>query len=629
MKKFFRIVFYLTTFLFCSGLYSQDTLSTFSSLGDSLKSSFSTDTFLVRRFDKFEFNNRIEYQPIDTLLNLFHRFNPSERLIAPTVGNIGLAHQSMIFSPDESIGFRFWRNHFTFWELFSENISFYQTRVPFTDLTFAPFGPRNEHYFNGLHTQNINPYWNFGVRFNRIRTDGILRNHNAEATNIGFHTSYLSRDKKYGVLANAFYNNLSYRENGGLEEENEAFIDKELLSVALNNAAGRRNSRGFKIRQHFNYSYLKDSIANNDTITERQYIVRSGFFHEVSYNDYRYSYFDLNPRDTFYLRFFSPSDTLEFRDSIRYLMVNNSIGWNIYSEKLNYSIWIMHQYADIGFINLNSGRNLNNIFLGSELEGKIVGFTYNINSSYIINGAHQGDFDMRGNINFRKRRYNYGFTSRAWAQSPEFIMEEYHSSLFNWRNSFKKNKGISAGAFLKSPSRSMNFTLNINLLRDYLYFNNQARPEQFIGDIFIAQLKGEKSFSFKRFRLLSELIGQFNTGNEYIRIPGLVSRNAFFLEFGKTEMMKLQVGLDVLYLSGFLGYAYMPLTSQFFLQNEERHGNYPWVDFFVNLKVQRVRAFAKITHLNQDFMGTNYNLFYRYPSNIRAFRVGISWIFFN
>jgi outer membrane receptor protein involved in Fe transport len=92
---------------------------------------------------------------------------------------------------------------------------------------------------------------------------------------------------------------------------------------------------------------------------------------------------------------------------------------------------------------------------------------------------------------------------------------------------------------------------------------------------------------------------------------------------------RIQIGASVFYSSAYYADAYMPATAQFYLQDNKKYGNYPYIDFFVNAKVKNVRVFFKIDHLNSGWMGNTYIPVQNYPMNGRAFKVGFSWRFFD
>lgn len=623
--RFFSLSVFLIFFL--SKSYSQDTLSHLPQ-NDTLLAAAISDTFLIRAFEDFNFNKTTSFQTLGINLDLNHRFNPAVRNLNLTSGNIGLAHQPLVFRPNDETGFRFWRNHFSYWEIHPEDIKHYQTRVPYTEVELI-VGSKNLQYFKGHHTQNISQNWNFGFNFNKNRSDGFYRNQNVDFTNAAFQTSFLSENKRYGVLAKGFFNDNKYRENGGLGEEIVENVDSQLLEVNLSSASARRNNRGFVIKQYFNSSTMIDSSAIKDSIIVKNYSANDGFFHEVSFNDYRYRYSDENIDDNYYLNF--PSiDTLPTLDSIQYLNVINCVGWGKYHKRLNYSIWLRHQYGDVFNNHTYPDRVLHNYSIGGRVGGSSDnGFSYSIGSSYLFSGYHRGDYSVSGNLDKEWLNNSIGLSAFVNSSSPELITDHYFSKHIRWENQFSNTRNFSTRAYYFNKPLKLNCIISFSSIYNYLYFDNFSQPSQFNGVVNIPQIKLEKTFRFYNLRLLSEFIYQRNSQRNIIRIPEIITRNALFYEFGKKEEMKLQIGGDLLYYSNFYSYNYMPVISQFYLQNQSKHGDYPFLDLFVNVRIKQVRAFVKITHINQGFLDKSYMGINQYPFNPRAFRVGINWIFFN
>lgn len=73
----------------------------------------------------------------------------------------------------------------------------------------------------------------------------------------------------------------------------------------------------------------------------------------------------------------------------------------------------------------------------------------------------------------------------------------------------------------------------------------------------------------------------------------------------------------------------MPATGVFYVQNEMKTGNYPLINVFANIKIKRTRIFVGFDHLNYGLMGYDYFLSPYYPMNIRMFKYGIAWTFYN
>jgi phosphatidylserine/phosphatidylglycerophosphate/cardiolipin synthase-like enzyme len=73
----------------------------------------------------------------------------------------------------------------------------------------------------------------------------------------------------------------------------------------------------------------------------------------------------------------------------------------------------------------------------------------------------------------------------------------------------------------------------------------------------------------------------------------------------------------------------MPATGRYYRQDHLKTGNYPFVNVFLNLKLQRTRIFIMFDHVNYGMLGYEYYMIPDNPMNIRMFRYGIAWTFYN
>jgi hypothetical protein len=115
-----------------------------------------------------------------------------------------------------------------------------------------------------------------------------------------------------------------------------------------------------------------------------------------------------------------------------------------------------------------------------------------------------------------------------------------------------------------------------------------------------------------------------------IRLPQFVTNHSLYYEdkwFSK--VMDIQVGIDVSFYTLYYADAYMPALGLYYLQNGKEIGNYPFVDFFFNMKVKHANIFFKSEHVNSGLMGAIYYLAPHIPAPDRSIKVGIRWMFYD
>jgi hypothetical protein len=93
--------------------------------------------------------------------------------------------------------------------------------------------------------------------------------------------------------------------------------------------------------------------------------------------------------------------------------------------------------------------------------------------------------------------------------------------------------------------------------------------------------------------------------------------------------MFTQIGFDTRYNTKYYADAYSPATGLFYLQNEKKYGNYPYIDIYANLRLKRTIVFFKMLNIGTNFLDGEYITTPNYPMPRSNFRFGLSWLFYD
>jgi len=118
--------------------------------------------------------------------------------------------------------------------------------------------------------------------------------------------------------------------------------------------------------------------------------------------------------------------------------------------------------------------------------------------------------------------------------------------------------------------------------------------------------------------------------NNVMNLPQFVTRNTLYYQkevFKKA--MFLQTGVTFHYFTEYFMDAYNPLLGEFYIQDREKLGGYPLLDFFIDAKVRNARIFFKLEHFNSFFSDSNYYSAPNYPYRDFVIRFGLVWNFFS
>jgi hypothetical protein len=138
-----------------------------------------------------------------------------------------------------------------------------------------------------------------------------------------------------------------------------------------------------------------------------------------------------------------------------------------------------------------------------------------------------------------------------------------------------------------------------------------------------------KDFRFGKWSFDNRVVYQkVLVGDTVIRLPEFIFNHSFYYNgvFFKGALLS-QFGLDIFYNSSYYADAYVPGIREFHLQNNQKIGDYPYVDVFLNFKIKRVRFFLMYQHVTMGLFGYRYYTTPYYPMQDRALKFGLSWIF--
>ena len=208
---------------------------------------------------------------IDTNLFLFHQYNEVYRFnnFYKNTGNIGSPTMNLKFETQQNSGFDIGLHQFDIYKFSPEKIKFYDTYTPFFDFFYVQ-GNKEMQRFNVLHNRNINPFWNIGVAFNSIRSDGFYLNQKTHLSNLGITSRFKSKNEKYHLYFSYISNKFHVGENGGLQYDSTfattSKLGKQGLAVNLNEAKHELEEKTFSLFQTFLFSPCVPDTATNDSL---------------------------------------------------------------------------------------------------------------------------------------------------------------------------------------------------------------------------------------------------------------------------------------------------------------------------------------------------------------------------
>jgi hypothetical protein len=594
--------------------------------------------------------------PVDTAFSLYHRFRRSDKYSGFNVypGNYGLPLYQMNFfdritNPDKFI----YRNFYPFMHM-PDNAVFMNTQVPFTEMVFGYAGPRDraEQTFRVRHSQNINRFINLGLVYDIVYSLGQYSYQKTNDKTFALHFSYTGI--KYKAYFQTGINNIVTLENGGIVDKNQlSSFDTRDVEVHLGNLNNSQNTmKNWNILLVQKLVLNKQPPARPDSVkaNDKGARINGVISHVLTWENVKSSYYDYYPQGGFYDTSYI-SSTLTF-DTLSMHVLKNTLRFDFSTNenrkfRLGGGVGIRNElfrYTQGIQINVTphadsvSWERSNNILVGRLFNNIGKKFRWVIDGEFFLTGYRAGDFNVSGDItrdfDFRKGRAEWNITGRVSNLTPSEWYERWTGNNFRWNNSFSKEFRIDAGTEFLYPAGRFGLRFNYGIIDNYTYFGPDAMPAQHSGGLSVASLLLKKELSAWKLHLHNEILMQVSSNKDILDLPLLALRSAGFFEhkfhFKITNGdLYTQLGVEIFYNTYYHGYGWMPATSAYYQQQTVSTGNYPYLNAFFNIKVKRTRIFVMLDHFNSGLSGYDYFMVPGYPMNVRCFRYGFAWTFYD
>jgi hypothetical protein len=644
---------------FCFGLNAQKPV-TFSSRLKSQKQDTLKKPRILRQWNlSADFSGEVTI-PFDTVFSLFNRFKIADKYspVNATLGNYGLPFYQISFFDRITDPDKFLYSYYYPFMHVPDKALFMNLQAPYTELIWTFAGPRetSEQTFRVRHSQNVNRFFNFGLIYDILFSLGQYNYQRAEDKTFTIYSSYIGA--RYKLYFAAGINNLTSYENGGITDKNELskFTPSKIRDVpvklgGLDKANSMLKNRNLLLVQR--YTLKSNPAEKSDSVSNK----RSGFFglngtfsHIFILESNKRTYSDGYPESGLYDTAFI-SNTVTF-DSLYSRSLKNTVRFDFTTDetrkfRLGGGVGLRNEVFRYSQIIPTHDTTIADTVVWNRTNNAVVGRFYNsigdkfnwvATGELFLAGYRAGDFNLNGVItksfDWKKGRASWLLTGGITKRQPSFWYEQWGGNHFEWHNIFKKELRVDLGSSFYYPARKAELKFNYAIIKNYTDFDTIALPSQYSENLSVAALTVSKELRAWKFHLASDVIIQKSSNVDVLDLPLVTVRSALFFEhhfrFKKTGgRLSTQLGGDVTYNTPYHPYSYMPATGRFFRQDKISTGNYPFINVFINFKVKRTRVFIMFDHVNSGMMGYNYDMIPSYPMNIRMFRFGVGWTFYN
>ncbi|HPE77182.1 MAG TPA: putative porin [Draconibacterium sp.] len=590
---------------------------------------------------------------LDTLLDNYQIYNPALKnsITSTFVGNYGTpALNNDFFDRNSNVDFLFFQSREVYL-LTPAIVQYHNTKTPFTRLDFGQSGNKsvkNETRFNFLHTQNVNPYLNFTLQINMAKSTGQYIAQESKNNFITLYTSY-NRDN-LNVYAGFITNTVKNNENGGITNDSLLLEVPKSELINTNLEASTTNLKGTYYYVNGEYRFGKIIETEKDSGLFRPIF---GIYVGSQYERHQQKFSDEEEaKNTFFENTYY--DDAYITDSIRFNKIDNVIQLKQYENAERKTSFGKRAFLGIDFINtttpgrdsartagLDTNRyesivkNYSNLYVGGGIfreKGKF--WTWDFDGKIYLIGQKAGQTELSGTISkpFKVLKDSAaslvigGFINN---KAADYFQEEFYSNHFRWNNNFNMEQRMDVNGSIISPRFKLKLTGNYAIINNFIYNNYEGIPSQTNKELLVLSAFADKDFNYRNLHFRVRALWQKASNEEFIHLPDFSGFVSAYYKFVISKVMFTQIGFDTRYNTMYYADAYSPSTGLFYLQNEKKYGNYPYIDVYANLRLKRTIVFFKMVNIGTGFLNGEYMTTAHYPMPRSSFRFGISWLFYD
>jgi hypothetical protein len=633
-------------------------------------------------------NSAIKFSP-DTVIHTFHR-RPFIQPWARDMGNPGSPAYNLMFTPEYRVGPTLGYHIFDIYRFNVDSLKYYDTDRPYSVFSYQTAG-RQEHIASIMHTQNIQPNWNFSVEYRKINSPGYYKIQRNNHDNFAFTTNYKSLSKRYTLNAAMVYNKQQHDENGGISNDtnliNPDFNDRRTINTNYQSQYSTTRSAVSNVQRDFTmllqHSYTwgaTDTFFNEEDTSAYSYSLtpRFSITHNTTISSEQHAYKDLAPDSMRYISLFAKSfpnngsgyyaaggDSVYTRQ--KWFWADNKILFNGFlgraGRQLQFSAGAGVRYdqfisdpvskliPDSPYYRIGYDRRsyANNYIEGQiKKEGLTPGaWEYGASTRFFYTGQYAGNFVLNTAIGKKLNNIVGSFVAGFNQQlgSAPYSYTDYQNIFTKTSFSFNSESVSTLYATVESPRFRLYAGAKGFVINNYIYLGSNELPAQYTVPFTIPQVWLRKVFRLGSFYLDNEIVYQAITGNTPVNVPEIMGRHQ--LSFEKAlfkSAIKIATGVEARYNTTYNPAGYNAQFNNFFYQNYAKITNTPELSAFMNFRIKRFRAFIMVDNLQQRFArnailftgtpivnyqntGKTYLPVYATPNTMLRF--GFSWVMVN
>ena len=559
----------------------------------------------------------------DTLLSRYsHQYDPLRKSsdIYSNLGNLGSAHYPLSFELNNRYGIQYGYNQYEKYNLRKDSFLLSQVNKPFTEVSFVPLGGQENFAITTNFSRNFKNNVNVSIDYQRIKWEGLYSNQATRSTHVGFGVWYHHPNDKHDLFFTIVSNSNNEEFNGGVSDktlfEGGFFNFRMTIPVILSNATTRHTERNYDL-DYFHYF-----INNEDGDWTMSFQNTLG----IEAGKFRTSDEDLLTDDEYNLYGDFITDDRGLRNYFSFKTFKQH-AYIILKKEKGISIKTGIEYQNHRLDNESSSFSRNQLFGSFETKLPITNRIEFSGLAKIGLLDYAGDLYLDGKLDL-----SLGSLGNITGQllfnrhRPNLLQEElFISDIELWQNEFAKP--IETAISGRYYNEALGFGLKVTqmLIDQPIYFDDRAFPVQLNGTFNLSKIEIQENLEWGILHFYNKFLYQ-TASDPIFPLPDWYSTHSIFIEslIFKKKML-LKTGFDARVFDSFLVPRFMPITGQFYVQQDNPENYFVIGDFFINFKIDSFRTFIKLENFTDFFTNRIFYLADNHPQYDYKVRFGVSW----
>ena len=291
---------------------------------------------------------------------------------------------------------------------------------------------------------------------------------------------------------------------------------------------------------------------------------------------------------------------------------------------------------------ITKGKNVvrNSLYLYAGAKGQIKNFMHwDATGRYTFLGAEINDFNIDANLSFniypfrkdRKSPISFKAHFTTSLKEPDWYQQHILTNHFKWNNDFGKTSTTKIDGTIDIPRWKLKAFFGYALLGNNIYYDTEGIIRQNSSPMSVMTASLMKNFRLWKFHFDHQALFQLSSNEEVMPLPMLSFNFRYYFQFNVVKnVMQMQIGANAWYNTKWYSPAYNPALGVFHNQNEEKYGNCPYIDAFVNIQWKRACIFVKFVNAGMGWPDRLVDYFgaHHYIRPQRALKFGIFWPFY-